>query len=303
MGCRRAFTIVEVLIVILIIGLLVGLTVPAVNSVRRNARRADCLNRMRHLGRAIQSFEGAQNHYPGWVEGVRTPGASAPVPVPWAVVLLPELDRKDVYDHVLKSGNPNLPWIGELICPSDPDKRDTKNSWISFVVNAGMPDNPNLSPPDYPANGIFHNRSNPAVAVRVHARYVMQGDGLALTLLVSENLAAPTYGQSTPVQEYLNTMVFLHPEPTDPQAQLNGSEDRITAPGTQNYLLARPSSFHVGGFNVVFANGNGRFLSEQIDYEVYRELMTPRGAEAKDPQTGTDLNSWHIRLQQQDLNP
>jgi prepilin-type N-terminal cleavage/methylation domain-containing protein len=37
---------------------------------------------------------------------------------------------------------------------------------------------------------------------------------------------------------------------------------------------ARPSSEHGGGVNVVFSSGRGTFLNENIDYDVYRALMT-----------------------------
>ncbi len=37
---------------------------------------------------------------------------------------------------------------------------------------------------------------------------------------------------------------------------------------------ARPSANHAGGVNVMFCGGNGRFISEEIDYRIYTQLMT-----------------------------
>jgi prepilin-type N-terminal cleavage/methylation domain-containing protein len=39
--------------------------------------------------------------------------------------------------------------------------------------------------------------------------------------------------------------------------------------------FARPSSYHPGGVNAMFCGQNLRFLTEQMDYKVYTQLMTP----------------------------
>jgi prepilin-type processing-associated H-X9-DG protein len=41
--------------------------------------------------------------------------------------------------------------------------------------------------------------------------------------------------------------------------------------------LARPSSFHTGGVNVVFCDTRTLFIGEHISYRVYQHLMTPNG--------------------------
>ncbi len=298
---RSAFTMVELLVVIIIIGLLAAISVPAVNAFRRSARRTECLDRMRQLGRAVQSYEGSKNHYPGWRDTVRltgphAPASNPPVAVSWCVLLLPELDRRDVYDTFIRpqapSASPQAPKIDLFLCPADPDKRDAAGTQplLSFVANAGMPDHPGTGR-DYKANGIFHDRVRQP-GLKMTSRYIAQGDGLAMTLLLSENLAAGPYAGTQ--NEFLTTMVFLL-NPTA-ESQINGSENR-----TPGYPRARPSSSHVEGVNVVFANGNGRFLSARIDYQVYRELMTPRKDRARDPITNTSVPPYPQKLTPADL--
>jgi prepilin-type processing-associated H-X9-DG protein len=47
--------------------------------------------------------------------------------------------------------------------------------------------------------------------------------------------------------------------------------------------LARPSSAHVDGVNVGFADGATRFVAVSIDYRVYQAIMTPRGKSSNVP--------------------
>jgi prepilin-type processing-associated H-X9-DG protein/prepilin-type N-terminal cleavage/methylation domain-containing protein len=62
---RRAFTLVELLVVIGIIALLIGLLLPALSNARQSAIRVSCLSSLRQMGIEAQAYvNDNQGHYP-----------------------------------------------------------------------------------------------------------------------------------------------------------------------------------------------------------------------------------------------
>jgi prepilin-type N-terminal cleavage/methylation domain-containing protein len=99
---RRAFTLVELLVVITIIGVLIALLLPAVNAARESGRRAQCANNLKQLGAACLQHEEAQGYFPGggwgssWV-GDPTLGYGRRQPGSWLFSILPNLDQVSLY--------------------------------------------------------------------------------------------------------------------------------------------------------------------------------------------------------------
>jgi len=89
---RRGFTLVELLVVIAIIGTLVGLLLPAVQSARESARRNSCVNNMKQLGVATQSFaDGSGGTLPNSIRtGLR---------LSWHTRLLPYIEQAALFDR------------------------------------------------------------------------------------------------------------------------------------------------------------------------------------------------------------
>ncbi|MCB9940009.1 MAG: hypothetical protein H6823_17355 [Planctomycetaceae bacterium] len=75
-----------------------------------------------------------------------------------------------------------------------------------------------------------------------------------------------------------------------PEMKINGSSGSRPAAdpsalttADQWKVAARPSAWHSGGVNVVFADKHTVFLNEAIDYDVYQQLMTTYGKKTQMP--------------------
>ncbi|MBX9582397.1 MAG: DUF1559 domain-containing protein [Gemmataceae bacterium] len=95
---RRAFSLIELVVVLAVIGILVGLLMPAVQSARAASQRAACQNALRQVGLAVHNFEAAH----GRVPPAGKPGPGKPDRVlSWMALVLPYLDQEPLYRQAL----------------------------------------------------------------------------------------------------------------------------------------------------------------------------------------------------------
>ena len=96
------FTLVELLVVITIIGILIALLLPAVQSAREAARRAQCSNNLKQLSLAFLLHEQQQGFFPhcGWGNtwiGVAGRGFGKKQPGGWGYNILPFMEQEAVH--------------------------------------------------------------------------------------------------------------------------------------------------------------------------------------------------------------
>ena len=105
---RIGFTLIELLVVIAIIAVLTALLLPAVQSARGAAAKAQCQNNQKQIGLALHNFHETNNAFPasGWT--MVGPGNPAGKYTGWRPLILPYIEQgklRQLYDINLNCHN------------------------------------------------------------------------------------------------------------------------------------------------------------------------------------------------------
>ena len=101
----RGFTLIELLVVISIIGVLISLLLPAVQSAREAARRAQCVNNLKQIGIALFNYENSIGVFPpGYIDYQNNPNNTPDLDQGsgwgWAAMSLPFLEQQPLYSAI-----------------------------------------------------------------------------------------------------------------------------------------------------------------------------------------------------------
>lgn len=154
----KAFTLVELLVVLAVIGILVALALPAIQAAREAARKTHCRNNLKQLAVALQVYHDTHGSLPsGYIFTLRQTGSGgnaptaapvsahqsrrfdAPPPIPlilpngpgwgWATLLLPYYEQSALSNSIdfnlaveaAANAEARISVIPTLVCPSDTD--------------------------------------------------------------------------------------------------------------------------------------------------------------------------------------
>jgi hypothetical protein len=232
----------------------------------------------------------------------------------WPAKLLPRLDQQGLSDQILTyDGSAGLainapespfmkpPRLEIFICPSDA-VTNAELARLTYVANSGyydLDDGGDYTD-DQKANGLFHDQRRGSSVPRVKYGADIK-DGAGTTIMLSENVhkdeslgsaavswlnpvALDPLNDSIKVEQIYGMVWDINggdPNPDNAsQARFNRDPRSPSSYADQERFYARPASNHPEVFNVTFAGGSAKAISENIEYRVYQQLMTPNGAKA-----------------------
>jgi prepilin-type N-terminal cleavage/methylation domain-containing protein/prepilin-type processing-associated H-X9-DG protein len=266
---RRAFTLLELLVVIGIVGMLMGLLLPAVQRVREAASRTQCQNNLKQLGLAFHNHHDALGYFPtggwGWnlpptyVNGQPTIGPLQQAG--WGFQILPYIEAENVWraGAVTAVATPNkLFFCPTRRAPQTVSHRDNYFPPITGgdVVHALC---------DYAAS----NKEGTGVVRRfIGTRILEITDGTSLTLMIAE--------------KRINLRYLGEWQDDDNEGYTAGWNDdtlrRTTRVPAQDHSLAFGNGFHQfgsshpGRMNAVFADGSMHTITYSIGRAEFEAL-------------------------------
>jgi prepilin-type N-terminal cleavage/methylation domain-containing protein len=276
---RRAFTLIELLIVIAIIAILIALLLPAIQAAREQARRTQCTNNLLQLGLALGNYASTHAVLPPGVVNATGPIVNLPNGYHhgWAVQILPFIGQSNIYNRiniensVYAASNMTVRdvHISTFLCPSDARPGPLSYAGCHHDVEAAIAaDN----------HGVLYLNS--------HVRFDDITDGLPHTILLGEirQSFAPSLGWMSGTSSTLRNTGHPLNDPSSLDSlfrstpQLSEAE-RFAAMTQMAEDGVLPTGF-VGGFssqhplvsNFLFCDGAVRALKTSMNRGVYQLL-------------------------------
>ena len=280
-------TLVELLVVVAIIGLLTALLLPAVQSARESARRAQCQSNLRQLGIAMALHANAKAAFPIGCLGYRGDfSVKPPVParfIAWNVHLLPFLEEHvlwEKFNFSIPSYVPANKAVGAalvdvFLCPStladprlnmvDDPLRQTKGLWKGAAFS------------DY--GGVYGVEGPSRLRNDVGAVQTIRDDSLGVLLYEEPVAPREVIDGLTKTACIAETVVRRETE----CEWINGhnifAQEERTPINVARSTGGEIGSPHPGGAAVAFCDGRVAFIAESIDQAVLNGMLTKAGGE------------------------
>jgi prepilin-type processing-associated H-X9-DG protein len=270
---RRAFTLTELLVVVGIIMVLIALLLPAVQSAREAARRAQCVNNLMQLSLAIQGYESSNLVLPPGVVNSARPIQNAPngYHYSWIVQLLPYFEQRAAFNSVnfaLNAYSPSNTTVRQtsiklLMCPSDGMISPAAPGDTAVSSYAGC---------HHDVEGLIDTNNRGVFYLNSKTKLDDITDGVSQTFFLGELRAdRADLGWISGTRATLRNAGT----PLSGGGRI-GVGALVTAPAALTPALASWvggfGSFHSGGSNFALGDGSVRFIKRSISRHVYRRL-------------------------------
>jgi prepilin-type N-terminal cleavage/methylation domain-containing protein/prepilin-type processing-associated H-X9-DG protein len=299
---RKAFTLIELLVVIAIIAVLISLLLPAVQSAREAARRAQCINNMKQLGLALHNYHDINGQFPlGSVGRSQTTGlypAGIQYRQPFCVAIYPFIEQGTIYASYNSNVNFNsvmnattrLVKVGTWNCPSDePSIFNNGGPFPTAVMDHKGSYGINWGPTNFWNNG----QKTAPFWIGYGASIAAVTDGTSNTLAMMEMVQTPQASGQTPIDRRARLWnddsgcyqisAGLTPNSSAPDLSQCRPHPELGAPcvlttNTLTHSLASRSR-HPGGVNVLMCDGSVRFMKNSVNLLTWQGLSTSNGGE------------------------
>jgi prepilin-type N-terminal cleavage/methylation domain-containing protein/prepilin-type processing-associated H-X9-DG protein len=286
---RRAFTLVEVLVVVAIIGILIAILLPAVQAARESARCTQCTNNLKQIGIALINYHDTNGVLPaGYISKFDSSGNDLGPGWGWAAAILPHMEQTPIYNVIhfnLAIESPlngvRVANVPSYLCPSDTVSlswpamsRDTLGNPVALICEVAPSNYVGVygsTEPGVDGDGLFYRNSQVRIADIT--------DGTAQTLAVGER--SHFLGVATWAGAVTGAILFdddgddvgnAHPE--NGTGMVLGHAGENATPGDPHSDVNQFYSFHGSGANFLFADGHCSFIPMSIDYNTYCAMST-----------------------------
>lgn len=316
LASARAFTLIEMVVVIAIIGILAGLLIPAIQTARESARRSQCSNNLKQIGLAIHGYHDSHGCLPpGYMKsfdpryvGLDPPCATALVDKSFLVLILPGMEQSALYNSINQMLNIESREnrtvqpiaVSTYACPSDPGAGYPRPMAMRGLIDRGLAD------PGEQLEAVFTSYEacfgSYFVAAEPTADNGCTIDPRALEQINGAFGRAPVRLSS--VRDGLGQTIFVAERATTPMREwdemlyqrcgwyYSGSLQDTLFTGffppnafrkAESPFPCGASSLHPGGLNLLMGDGSVRFMADTVNTWPYDpESGFPVGA-TRDP--------------------